>query len=84
MEATLSELHRETRRVIRPVIHAGKEVVLTEHGSPVARIVPLGAPPVGSVELRPDGFFADAFQDAERLELEEKIFKTTSFSPERP
>jgi len=40
MKATLSELHRETRRIIRPVIHAGAEVILTDFGKPVARIVP--------------------------------------------
>lgn len=40
MKATLSQLHRETRRVIRPVIHGGEEVVLTDFGKPVARIVP--------------------------------------------
>ena len=40
MRATLSELHRETRRIVRPVIHGGEEVVLTDFGKPVARIVP--------------------------------------------
>jgi prevent-host-death family protein len=40
MQATLSQLHRETSRIIRPVIHGGEEVVLTEFGKPVARIVP--------------------------------------------
>jgi prevent-host-death family protein len=40
MQATLSELHRETRRIVRPVIHGGEEVVLTDFGKPVARIVP--------------------------------------------
>jgi len=40
MKATLSELHRETRRIVRPVIHGGEEVVLTDFGRPVARIVP--------------------------------------------
>jgi antitoxin (DNA-binding transcriptional repressor) of toxin-antitoxin stability system len=40
MQATLSELHRETRRIVRPVIHGGEEVILTEFGNPVARIVP--------------------------------------------
>ena len=40
IKATLSQLHRETRRVIRPVIHGGEEVVLTDFGKPVARIVP--------------------------------------------
>ena len=32
--------HRETRRVVRPVIHGGQEVVLTDFGRPVARIIP--------------------------------------------
>jgi antitoxin (DNA-binding transcriptional repressor) of toxin-antitoxin stability system len=40
MTATLSELHRETRRIVRPVIHGGEEVLLTDFGKPVARIVP--------------------------------------------
>ncbi len=40
MQATLSQLHRETRRIVRPVIHGGAEVVLTDFGKPVARIVP--------------------------------------------
>jgi prevent-host-death family protein len=40
MKASLSELHRETRRIVRPVIHGGEEVVLTDFGRPVARIVP--------------------------------------------
>ena len=40
MKATLSELHRQTRRVVRPVIHGGQEVVLTDFGRPVARIIP--------------------------------------------
>ena len=31
---------RETSRIIRPVIHGGEEVMLTEFGKPVARIVP--------------------------------------------
>ena len=40
MKATLSELHRKTSRVVRPVIHGGEEVVLTDFGQPVARIIP--------------------------------------------
>ncbi len=40
MHATLSQLHRETRRIVRPVIHGGEEVILTDFGKPVARIVP--------------------------------------------
>ena len=40
MQATLSELHRETRKVVHPVIHGGAEVILTDSGKPVAKIVP--------------------------------------------
>ena len=40
MQATLSELHRETRRVVRAVIERGKEVILTDFGRPVAKLVP--------------------------------------------
>jgi prevent-host-death family protein len=39
MEATLTDLARKTKEVVRPV-QAGKEVVLTEHGEPFAKIVP--------------------------------------------
>jgi prevent-host-death family protein len=40
VEATLTELARKTREVVRPV-QAGKEVILTEHGKPIAKIVPI-------------------------------------------
>jgi prevent-host-death family protein len=40
VEATLTELARKTREVVRPV-QAGKEVILTEHGKPFAKIVPI-------------------------------------------
>jgi prevent-host-death family protein len=39
VEATLTELHHETARVIQPV-QAGQEVVLTENGEAFAKIVP--------------------------------------------
>jgi prevent-host-death family protein len=39
--ATLTELRRDTSNVIRPAIHAGETVVLTEHGEPCAQIVPV-------------------------------------------
>jgi len=44
MKATLTELRRETSLVIRPVIHAVKSVLLTEHGEEVAEILPKGRP----------------------------------------
>lgn len=40
MEATLTELRRETSKVVQPVIHGGETVILTEHGQQVAEIVP--------------------------------------------
>jgi antitoxin (DNA-binding transcriptional repressor) of toxin-antitoxin stability system len=60
MHATLSELHRETRRVVRPVIHAGEEVVLTEFGKPVARIVPfMQTVTVSAAKARQSGILDD-------------------------
>jgi prevent-host-death family protein len=60
MFATLSELHRETRRVVRPVIHGGQEVVLTDFGKPVARIVPyLPTVTVSPAEARASGILDD-------------------------
>lgn len=40
VEATLTELRRETSKVVDPVIHNGEKVTLTEHGQEVAQIVP--------------------------------------------
>jgi antitoxin (DNA-binding transcriptional repressor) of toxin-antitoxin stability system len=60
MQATLSELHRETRRIVRPVIHAGEEVVLTDFGKPVARIVPfVPTVTVTAAEARQRGILDD-------------------------
>jgi prevent-host-death family protein len=39
MQATLTDLQRASRKVMRPVA-GGKSVTLTEHGRPVARISP--------------------------------------------
>lgn len=44
MKATLTELRRETSRILGPVIHASKKVVLTEHGRNIAAIVPIVEP----------------------------------------
>ena len=60
MQATLSQLHRETRRIVRPVIHAGEEVVLTDFGKPVARIVPyMPTITVSAAEARQAGTLDD-------------------------
>jgi antitoxin (DNA-binding transcriptional repressor) of toxin-antitoxin stability system len=39
MQATLTEVHRGAKRVFRPV-QAGRRVRITEHGKPIASIVP--------------------------------------------
>ena len=44
MKATLTELRRETSRILGPVIHASKKVLLTEHGRNIAAIVPMVEP----------------------------------------
>ena len=60
MQATLSELHRETRRIVRPVIHGGEEVVLTDFGRPVARIVPyMATQTVSPLQARASGTLDD-------------------------
>ncbi len=60
MQATLSELHRETRRIVRPVIHGGEEVILTEFGKPVARIVPfMPTVTVSPADARGSGILQD-------------------------
>jgi len=63
VNATLTELRRETSRVLRPVIHGAKTVTLTEHGQEVAEISPKTTPDrkralellaaIGPVELQP-------------------------------
>ena len=60
MQATLSELHRETRRIVRPVIHGGEEVILTDFGRPVARIVPyMATQTVSPLQARTSGTLDD-------------------------
>lgn len=44
MHATLTELRRDTTRVLRPVIHGAKTVTLTEHGQEIAEISPKTSP----------------------------------------
>jgi prevent-host-death family protein len=41
MKTTLTKLRRETSKVVRPVIHGGAKLTLTEHGQPCAEIIPL-------------------------------------------
>jgi len=40
VKATLTDLHRKTAKVVRPVIHGGKKLTLTNQGKDVAQIVP--------------------------------------------
>ena len=41
MKATLTELRRDTGKVLGAVIHAQERVKLTQHGETVAEIVPV-------------------------------------------
>ena len=49
MEATLTDMHRQTKRVFRQV-QAGQPVRITEHGKLIARLVPESAPEEISLE----------------------------------
>jgi len=44
MQATLTELRRETSRILGPVIHASQKVLITDHGRKIAAIVPIAEP----------------------------------------
>ena len=44
MRATLTQLRRETSRILGPVIHASQKVLITEHGRKIATIVPIVEP----------------------------------------
>jgi len=50
MKYTLTELHRETEKVLQPVKN-GSEVLLTEEGKPVARLSPACEHKVVSAEV---------------------------------
>lgn len=41
VEATLTDLRRKTTKVVRPAMHGGKEVTITERGEPTFKIVPV-------------------------------------------
>jgi prevent-host-death family protein len=44
VEATLTELRRETTKVVRPAMHGGEEITITEHGQAMFKIVPVRPP----------------------------------------
>jgi len=45
VKATLEELHRDTAKLVRPVIDGQKTLVITERGEACAKIVPLPRKP---------------------------------------
>ena len=45
VKATLAELHRDTAKLVRPVIDGQKTLVITEGGEARAKIVPLPRKP---------------------------------------
>jgi antitoxin (DNA-binding transcriptional repressor) of toxin-antitoxin stability system len=48
MKATLTELRRDTRRILGKVIHGQEAVALTQHGQTVASIQPCPRPMSGT------------------------------------
>ena len=44
MGATLTQLRRETSRILGSVINASQKVLITEHGRKIATIVPIVEP----------------------------------------
>lgn len=45
VKATLAELHRDTAKLVRPVIDSQKTLIITERGEARAKIVPLPRKP---------------------------------------
>ena len=45
VKATLAELHRDTAKLVRPVIDSHKTLVITDGGAARAKIVPLPTKP---------------------------------------
>jgi antitoxin (DNA-binding transcriptional repressor) of toxin-antitoxin stability system len=45
VKATLAQLHRDTAKLVRPVINGRKTVLITDHGQARAKIVPLSKKP---------------------------------------
>ena len=60
MQATLTEVHRNTKRVFRPV-QSGLPVQITEHGKPIAKI----HPDYPTVTMTPEEFRALPMSDDE-------------------
>jgi hypothetical protein len=73
-----SELKAETDRVLDEAL---KEPQYVERAGNL--LVITRADVVSGVPLRPDGYFADAYDDAERAERERQALAATQFQPER-
>jgi antitoxin (DNA-binding transcriptional repressor) of toxin-antitoxin stability system len=43
VKATVAELHRDTDKLVKPIVNGRKVLVLTEKGEPRAMLVPLPA-----------------------------------------
>lgn len=46
MTATVKELHNDTATLLRPVIENGQTLIITDHGVPCAKIVPVNHEPL--------------------------------------
>jgi hypothetical protein len=73
-----SELKAETDRVLDEAL---KEPQYVERAGSL--LVITRADVISGVPFRPEGYFADAYGDAERAEREQQAFAATQFHPER-
>jgi len=67
-EIGVRELNQQTSKVLRRV-RAGEDIVITEHGRPVARLVPVTDEPKSVLQqLREQGLVIDAEPNVEPIE----------------
>ena len=77
VEATLTELRRETTKVVRPAMHGGEEITITEHGQAMFKIVPV--PVVAEIG---EGAAAHP-SERRRLEIEARLEHSWNIMPAR-
>ena len=64
MQATLAEAQRQFGKIVRPAIHRGERVILTEHGQPCAEI----SRHIPTVEVSPEELRSGDVSDQAILE----------------
>jgi prevent-host-death family protein len=80
MEATLTDLRRQARRLLRAA-NTGQEVVITGHGRPLARLVPcIPVRVFDDPDQARDGTFEPQSNHREREEHEERLSRARADS----